>query len=157
MAQTSDKPVKIFQYAKRLNISHKDIINFLDSKGIPASINTKLEVDLQEMLNVEFASDAKKVDIIKSEREKLAEAAEEIKKKVELQKKNEENARTKAEEYRVQMTRELEETERQEAERKIKEDEAERLAEIESKKTEEAMKHRLKAEEEAQIILEKEE
>ncbi len=157
MTQTPEQPVKVFQFAKRLNISHKDIISFLEAKGISASVNTKLEGDIQQMLNVEFASDAKKVDIIKSEREKLAEAAEEIKKKVEQQKKDEEDARVKAEEYRVRKIQEAEVAEKLEAERQEKEKEARRLAEIEQKKAKEEMDRRRKEEEEAKKLLEEEE
>jgi len=157
MTQTPETPVKVFQFAKRLNISHKEIISFLEGQGIEASINTKLDAETQQMINVEFATDAKKVDIIKSEREKLAEANEEYKKKVEEQKRTEEEARQKAEEYRVRVILEQEEAERLEIERREQEKEARKKAEIEEKKAQEELEKRRKEEAEARKLLEAEE
>ena len=62
MTASADKPVKIFQLAKQLNTSHKDIIEYLKSKDIAASLNKALEPEILEIVLGHFADDVKKAD-----------------------------------------------------------------------------------------------
>lgn len=156
MANLSETPMPVFQLAKQLNISHKDIVTFLETIGINATINTRLEPDIQQKVYNHFDHDVKQVDQLRHEKEKMRAAAEEVKKQQDEMKRSEEEARLKAEVYRMNKLREAQETERLEAEQRKKEAELRKKAEEEQKKAREELKQRRKAEEEAQKLLEAE-
>ena len=75
MTASADKPVKIFQLAKQLNTSHRDIIEYLKSKGIQASLNKALEPEIHAIVLEHFAEDVKKADnlLVKREQKRLEE------------------------------------------------------------------------------------
>lgn len=72
MTASANKPVKIFQLAKQLNTSHRDIIEYLKSKDISASLNKALDPDTLDIVLNHFAEDAKKADTLIERREKNA-------------------------------------------------------------------------------------
>jgi len=86
MTASADKPVKIFQLAKQLNISHRDIIDFLKSEGIEASLNKALEPETRAIVLKRFAEDVKKADNLMVQRE-YKRIAEEERRKIENKKK----------------------------------------------------------------------
>ncbi|MDZ7821737.1 MAG: translation initiation factor IF-2 N-terminal domain-containing protein [Candidatus Marinimicrobia bacterium] len=47
---SAKKPVKIFQLAKQLNTSHRDIIEYLRSQDISASLNKALDPETLEIV-----------------------------------------------------------------------------------------------------------
>ncbi len=98
MTASADKPVKIFQLAKQLNTSHKDIIEYLKSKDIPASLNKALEPEILEIVLEHFADDVKKADNLLVQREQKRVAEEDRRKTREQEKIGEEAARKKVEE-----------------------------------------------------------
>ncbi len=98
MTASADKPVKIFQLAKQLNISHRDIIDFLKSEGIEASLNKALEPETRAIVLKRFAEDVKKADNLMVQREYKRIAEEERRKNREQEKIEEEAARKKVEE-----------------------------------------------------------
>ena len=98
MTASADKPVKIFQLAKQLNISHKDIIEYLGTKDISASLNTVLDPETHQMVLDHYAEDVIKADKILSAREKQRVDDHDRRKAREEEKKNEEAARKKVEE-----------------------------------------------------------
>ncbi|MDA3872084.1 MAG: translation initiation factor IF-2 N-terminal domain-containing protein, partial [Candidatus Marinimicrobia bacterium] len=53
------KRIKIFQLAKQLNISHKDIIVYLKSKKIKTSVNKPLDEDIIKIVLDKFGKDIK--------------------------------------------------------------------------------------------------
>ena len=97
MTASADKPVKIFQLAKQLNTSHKDIIEYLRSKDIPASLNKALEPEILEIVLEHFAEDVKKADHLLVQREHKRVAEEDRRKNREQEKIGEEAARKKVE------------------------------------------------------------
>jgi len=150
---TSETPVKIFQLAKRLNMSHNDIISFLDKNGINAKINTVLDEESLKLVLSHFSDDVKKADGNRVEKLNQKKAEEEEKKKHELQKKSEEDARIKAEKSRIKALKE--EFEIEEKEKQRQEEEKRKAKEIEEKDRKEK-EEREKAEAEARKILESE-
>ncbi|HDT11492.1 MAG TPA: hypothetical protein ENN58_02005, partial [bacterium] len=126
---TSETPVKIFQLAKRLNMSHNDIISFLDKNGIIAKINTVLDEKSLNLVLSHFSDDVKKADGDRVEKVNLKKAEEEEKKKHELQKKSEEEARIYAEKARIKALKE--ETAIEEKEKQRLEEESRKAKEIE--------------------------
>ncbi|MCF7832074.1 MAG: translation initiation factor IF-2 [Candidatus Marinimicrobia bacterium] len=97
MTASADKPVKIFQLAKQLNTSHKDIIEYLKSKDIAASLNKALEPEILEIVLKHFAEDVKKADHLLVQREHKRVAEEDRRKSREQEKIGEEAARKKVE------------------------------------------------------------
>lgn len=65
----AEKALKIFQLAKQLNTSHRDIIEFLKGKGIEASLNTRLEPEILQLVNEHFAEDKEKAGHLVEKRE----------------------------------------------------------------------------------------
>ncbi len=55
----NEKRIKIFQLAKQLNISHKDIIAYLKSKKIRTSVNKPLDEDIIKIVLDKFGKDIK--------------------------------------------------------------------------------------------------
>jgi len=53
------KRIKIFQLAKQLNISHKDIIVYLKSKKFKTSVNKPLDEDIIKIVLDKFGKDIK--------------------------------------------------------------------------------------------------
>ncbi|MCD6447124.1 MAG: translation initiation factor IF-2 [Candidatus Marinimicrobia bacterium] len=98
MTASADKPVKIFQLAKQLNTSHKDIIEYLKSKDIAASLNKALEPEILEVVLEHFAEDVKKADTLLVQREQKRVVEEDRRKNREQEKIGEEAARKKVEE-----------------------------------------------------------
>ncbi len=86
MTASADKPVKIFQLAKQLNTSHKDIIEYLKSKDIPASLNKALEPEILKIVLEHFAEDVKKADHLLVQREHKRVAEEDRRKNREQEK-----------------------------------------------------------------------
>lgn len=150
---TSETPVKIFQLAKRLNMSHNDIISFLDKNGIVAKINTVLDEQSLSLVLSHFSDDVKKADGDRVEKQNLKKAEEEEKKKQIEQKKSEEEARIKAEKARIEALKR--ETVIEEKEKQRQEEEKRKAKEIEEKDRKEK-EEREKAEAEARKILESE-
>ena len=97
MTASADKPVKIFQLAKQLNTSHKDIIEYLKSKDIAASLNKALEPEILEIVLGHFADDVKKADNLLVKREQKRVDEEDRRKNREQEKIGEEAARKKVE------------------------------------------------------------
>ncbi len=89
---TSEKPVRIYKLAKRLNISHNDIISLLDKHGIDAKINTVLDEDSLGLVLSHFSDDERKAQDERKEKHSLKKAEEEHKKRQDAQKKSEEEA-----------------------------------------------------------------
>jgi translation initiation factor IF-2 len=98
MTASADKSVKIFQLAKQLNTSHKDIIRYLKSRDIEASLNKALEPEILEIVLQHFADDVKKADNLLVQREQKRVAEEDRRKSREQEKIEEEAARKKVEE-----------------------------------------------------------
>ncbi|MDD3807128.1 MAG: translation initiation factor IF-2, partial [Candidatus Marinimicrobia bacterium] len=156
----SEKPTRIYQLAKKLNISHLDIITFLSKNGIDATINTVLDEARLDLVLSHFAEDVKKSQNeyqIKSAQKK---AEEEERLKAEAQKKAEDEARLKAEHERLRELKETKEKEKKEEDlEKIeieRQKEEERKAKEIEKKILKEKEERLKAEAEAKKELEKE-
>jgi translation initiation factor IF-2 len=95
MTASADKPVKIFQLAKQLNTSHKDIIEYLKSRDIQASLNKALEPEILEIVLDHFADDIKKAGNLMVQREQKRMAEEDRRKSREQEKIEEEAAREK--------------------------------------------------------------
>lgn len=150
---TSEKPVRIYQLAKRLNISHNDIIFLLNKHGIEAKINTVLDKENLALVLSHFSDDEKKAHDERKEKITQKKAEEEEKKKIEAQKKSEEEARIMAEKARLRALKEEDDLEQ--IEKKRLEEEARKAREIEEKVRKEK-EERLKAEAEAKKELEKE-
>ncbi len=55
----NEKRIKIFQLAKQLNISHKDIIVYLKSKNFKTSVNKPLDEDIIKIVLDKFGKDIK--------------------------------------------------------------------------------------------------
>jgi len=97
MTASADKPVKIFQLAKQLNTSHKDIIEYLKSKDIAASLNKALEPEIVMVVLEHFAEDVKKADNLLVQREQKRVVEEDRRANREQEKIGEEAARKKVE------------------------------------------------------------
>lgn len=143
----NNKRIKIFQLAKQLNISHKDIITYLRSKKIKTSINKPLDEDVIKIVLDKFGKDLKdnssNVQIDKKLTTTLQDKQETEKKK----RLKEEAAREKAE-----AAREME----LKNEKKIEEEEILEKKRKKEKEKKDTIK-RKKAEAEAKKLLEKEE
>ncbi len=155
------RPVRVFQIAKELNISHTEILSFLKDKGVEiASHMSPVDEATHQLILVEFAKDKERVDRFRKEQvrreihdtrrrerqavpQKLKLLSLEEQRKLEAQEKEEQKRRQEEEEKR----RIEEEKRRAEEEAKQKElSAAQKLeAEAERKRQEEARK---KAEEE---------
>ncbi|MDZ7797214.1 MAG: translation initiation factor IF-2 N-terminal domain-containing protein [Candidatus Marinimicrobia bacterium] len=108
MTASANKPVKIFQLAKQLNTSHRDIIEYLKSKDISASLNKALDPDTLDIVLNHFAEDAKKADTLIERREKKRHAEESRRLTRDEERKNEEAARRKVEEKVLERLKEKE-------------------------------------------------
>jgi len=141
----NEKRIKIFQLAKQLNISHKDIIVYLKSKKFKTSVNKPLDEDIIKIVLDKFGKDIKdysnniKIDKKFTTTLQDKQAIEEKKRLIE------DAAREKAETAR--------EIELKNA-KKIEEEE---ILEKKRKKEKEETIRRKKAETEAKKLLEKEE
>ena len=102
MTAFADKPVKIFQLAKKLNISHKDIIEYLRSRDISASLNKALDPDTQLVVLEHFSDDVKKADNLMAQRVQKRQGEEDRRRTREEEKKHEEAARLKVQEKVLQ-------------------------------------------------------
>ena len=179
MTASADKPVKIFQLAKQLNTSHKDIIEYLKSKGIEASLNKALEPDILDIVLEHFAEDVKKADNLLVKREMKRQEEEDRRKTREQEKIEEEAARKKVEEMVLDSLKDkpkikhepvsapdpikvVHKEKREKAEldivriEKAKEDEVKKKADEEAKKLKEQNEERKKAEREAAELLKNE-
>ncbi|MBN2781562.1 MAG: translation initiation factor IF-2 [Candidatus Marinimicrobia bacterium] len=172
MTASADAPVKIFQLAKQLNTSHRDIIEYLRMKGIEASLNKALEPDTLQIVLSHFADEVKKADNLMAQREHKRIAEEDRRKSREEEKINEEAARKKVQEkvldsLKDKPTPEIKPVEKTTArasddrtldkatiqkEKDVKQQAAETSLQLKKEKEE-----RLKAEKEAAEILKKEE
>jgi translation initiation factor IF-2 len=180
MTASADKPVKIFQLAKQLNTSHRDIIEYLRSKGIEASLNKALEPDTYAIVLEHFAEDVKKADNLMVKREMKRQEEEDRRKTREQEKIEEEAARKKVEEMVLDSLKDkpkpkpepkpapdpikvVKKEKRPKAEldivriEKAKEDEIKKKAKEEAIKLKEQNEERKKAEREAAELLKKEE
>ncbi len=180
MTASADKPVKIFQLAKQLNTSHRDIIEYLKSQNIEASLNKALEPEILEVVLKHFAEDVKKADNLMVQREQKRMAEEDRRKNREQEKLEEEAARKKVEEMVLDSLKDkpkpppappvtvvTEESVTEEPVKKSdvviekktiqKEKEIKRKAEEEARKLKEQKEARLKAEKAAAEELKKEE
>ena len=62
---------RIFQIAKELNISHTDILSFLDSKGVDIKSHmSPVDDDVRNLIMAEFAKDKKLVDRFRKEKDR---------------------------------------------------------------------------------------
>ena len=102
MTAFADKPVKIFQLAKKLNISHKDIIEYLRARDISASLNKALDPDTQLVVLEHFSDDVKKADNLMAQRVQKRQGEEDRRRTREEEKKHEEAARLKVQEKVLQ-------------------------------------------------------
>jgi len=141
------KRIKIFQIAKQLNISHKDIIAYLKSVNIKTSINKPLDEEVIKIVLDKFGNNkktnSKKITIDSSYTTTLQDKeATEDKKRMQ-----EDAARDKAEAARI---KELQSDEELETKKKLEEEKKAEREKVEIEK-------RIKAEAEAKKILEEEE
>ena len=84
-----DKPKRIFEIAKELNISHNDIIKYLEKEGIPCkSIMTPVDESCYMKILGEFAKEKDIVERLRLER---------ARREAENRRKAEEDARRTAE------------------------------------------------------------
>lgn len=178
MTASADKPVKIFQLAKQLNTSHRDIIEYLKSKDIQASLNKALEPEILEIVLEHFAEDVKKADNLMVKREIKRQEEEDRRKTREQEKIEEEAARNKVQQMVLETLKDkprpepkpvpdpikvVKKEKHVKAELEIvriekeKEDEVKQKAAEEAKKLQVEKEKRLKAEKEAAELLKKEE
>ena len=79
---------RIFQIAKELNISHTDILSFLDSKGVDIKSHmSPVDDDVRNLIMAEFAKDKKLVDRFRKEKVRKEIHDTRLKEKQESQKK----------------------------------------------------------------------
>ena len=79
---------RIFQIAKELNISHTDIINFLNIKGVDIKSHmSPVDDDVRNLIMSEFAKDKKRVDRFRKEQVRKEIHDTRLKEKQETQKK----------------------------------------------------------------------
>ena len=80
--------IRIFQIAKELNISHTDILSFLDSKGVDIKSHmSPVDDDVRNLIMAEFAKDKKLVDRFRKEKVRREIHDTRLKEKQESQKK----------------------------------------------------------------------
>ena len=80
--------IRIFQIAKELNISHTDILSFLDSKGVDIKSHmSPVDDDIRNLIMAEFAKDKKLVERFRKERVRKEIYDTRLKEKQESQKK----------------------------------------------------------------------
>ncbi len=80
--------IRIFQIAKELNISHTDILSFLDSKGVDVKSHmSPVNDDVRNLIMSEFAKDKKLVDRFRKEKVRKEIHDSRLKEKQESQKK----------------------------------------------------------------------
>ncbi len=80
--------IRIFQIAKELNISHTDILSFLDSKGVNIKSHmSPVDDDIRNLIMAEFAKDKKLVDRFRKEKVRKEIHDSRLKEKQESQKK----------------------------------------------------------------------
>ena len=80
--------IRIFQIAKELNISHTDIISFLDTKGVDIKSHmSPVDSDTRNLIMAEFAKDKKLVDRFRKEKVRREIHDSRLKEKQESQKK----------------------------------------------------------------------
>ena len=80
--------IRIFQIAKELNISHTDILSFLDTKGVDIKSHmSPVDDDLRNLIMSEFAKDKKLVDRFRKEQVRKEIHDTRLKEKQESQKK----------------------------------------------------------------------
>tara|TARA_B100000287_G_scaffold410699_1_gene439422 strand:+ start:2604 stop:5000 length:2397 start_codon:yes stop_codon:yes gene_type:complete len=80
--------IRIFQIAKELNISHTDILSFLDSKGVNIKSHmSPVDDDIRSLIMAEFAKDKKLVDRFRKEKVRKEIHDSRLKEKQESQKK----------------------------------------------------------------------
>ena len=80
--------VRIFQIAKELNISHTDILSFLDSKGVDVKSHmSPVNDDVHNLIMAEFAKDKKLVERFRKEKIRKEIHDSRLKEKQESQKK----------------------------------------------------------------------
>lgn len=148
MTASANKPVKIFQLAKQLNTSHRDIIEYLKSRDISASLNKALDPDTLDIVLNHFAEDAKKADTLIEKREKKRRAEETRRLTRDEERKNEEAARRKVEERVLERLKEKE-APAEEPSVTAKESAAD-AARVDKKTFDKEKKEKIKAEEESQ-------
>ncbi|MBX7045504.1 MAG: translation initiation factor IF-2 [Ignavibacteria bacterium] len=144
MPEAKAKKEKVISLVKKINISKEDLIGFLGTIGIEASINTSLEPDVVAKVYAKFRKEVEKeeqrVNKTVSFEEKFHVGISEAKEKIE---KDEEDKRLKEEEERIRKNIE-EELKAKEAERKKQE----LKAHLEREKALEEAKERKKREKE---------
>ena len=59
--------MRIFQIAKELNISHKGIITFLDTKGIKVGLMDSIDQKVYQLILNEFSKEKETVDRYRKE------------------------------------------------------------------------------------------
>ena len=80
--------IRIFQIAKELNISHTDILSFLDTKGVDVKSHmSPVDDDVRNLIMSEFAKDKKLVDRFRKEQVRKEIHDTRLKEKQESQKK----------------------------------------------------------------------
>ena len=80
--------IRIFQIAKELNISHTDILSFLDTKGVDIKSHmSPVNDDVHNLIMSEFAKDKKLVDRFRKEQVRKEIHDTRLKEKQESQKK----------------------------------------------------------------------
>ena len=80
--------IRIFQIAKELNISHTDILSFLDTKGVDIKSHmSPVDDDVRNLIMAEFAKDKKLVDRFRKEQVRKEIHDTRLKEKQESQKK----------------------------------------------------------------------
>jgi len=80
--------IRIFQIAKELNISHTDILSFLDTKGVDIKSHmSPVDEDVRNLIMSEFAKDKKLVDRFRKEQVRKEIHDTRLKEKQESQKK----------------------------------------------------------------------
>ena len=97
--EPKDKPKRIFEIAKELNISHNDIIKYLEKEGIPCkSIMTPVDESSYMKILGEFAKEKDIVERLRLER---------ARREAENRRKAEEDARRTAEMERRKLEEEV--------------------------------------------------
>ena len=106
--------IRIFQIAKELNISHTDILSFLDSKGVDIKSHmSPVDDDVRNLIMAEFAKDKKLVDRFRKEKVRKEIHDTRLKEKQESQK--------KLQLLSLQEQRKIEKTEKRKIEKEKKE------------------------------------
>lgn len=142
----SSKPKRIYQIAKQINISHQEIMDFLQEKGIKATSHmSPVDEDTYSLILEKFAPEIHKLEQSRKEAERRA---------LEEKQRQEEEARIRREEEE-RRRREEEERQRREAEeQRLREIEQMRRRQEEEARLAEEREARAKAEAEAAAALE---